>query len=161
MTDRIRVNNTIYSWTSSVFRMNGVGYVGISSFEFSDKRERKIVHGAKRDGTPIGKTAGKYIPGLITMKVLKDTWHQKMKVQLAALGQGSYGDAEFVMSAQFVEEAVGSIPISMFATGCTVEEAKEGHDEGTDELVVDVTIQPLYLVSGGLPLYSLIRGLPV
>ena len=41
MGDLIRVNNTILSWTSCIFTVDGDPYVGILSFDYEQKRERK------------------------------------------------------------------------------------------------------------------------
>src|SRR5260221_326541 len=118
MTDIIRVNNTIYSWNSSSFKIDGIPYIGIMSFDYEQKRERSVVYAAKKDGRPLGKTTGKYSVPSCSLKVLKDTWDQ-LSTQLTLKGLGSFGDAEFVIIAQFVE--IGSIPITIVCTGCTID----------------------------------------
>lgn len=158
MTDLIRVNDTIYGFNSCTFKLEGVPYIGIQSFDYEQKRERKIVYGAKRDGTPLGRTSGKYSVPSMSLKVLKDTW-DSMSTQLTAMGLGSYGDAEFVFIAQMVE--LGSLPITVVCSGCTIDGVKASHEEGVDELVVELEIGCLAIAENGKLLFSLARGLPL
>lgn len=158
MTDIIRVNDTIYSWNSCSFKLEGVPYVGVLGFDYEQTRERKVVYAARRDGTPLGKTSGKYAVPSMTIKVLKDTW-DLMSTQLTALGLGSYGDADFVWIAQMVE--LGSLPVTVVCSGCSITGVKAAHEEGVDELVVELTVTCLSIVENGKALFSLARSLPL
>lgn len=158
MTDIIRVNSTILSWNSLTFKIMGVPFNGILGIDYDQKRERKVVHGAKRDGTPLGKTAGKYRVEPITLTCLRDT-ADKITTLLTPLGLGSYGDAEFFMSFQYIEPL--SVPITVIATGCTIDGEKDVNQEGVDELLTEFTIGALRLTKNGKTLSSLVRAVPL
>lgn len=161
MTDKIRVNSTIYSWNSCSFKIDGVPYEGILSLDYAEKRERKIVHAARRQGTPLGKTAGKYSVEPITMTMLRDSWHQKLKPQLATKGLGSYGDAEFTMFMQAIEPVPGAVPMTTVINSCTIDGVKDTQAEGVEELLTELTIGALFLTVNGMPLWSVVRSLGV
>jgi len=160
VSDIIRVNNTILSWNSFSFKINGIPWVGIKSFSYEQKRERKVVYGAQRNGKPLGKTAGKYSVASCSLTMLRDSY-DKLTTELTALGLGSYGDAEFTFIAQYIEPVIGSLPITVVGTGCTIDGEKEGNDEGTDELVTEVEIGCLSLLKNGKSLASIVRSVPV
>lgn len=155
MTDIIRVNNTILSWNSFSLKIDGFPYVGILGFDYEQKRERKVVHAAKRDGTALGKTSGKYTVPTCTLTMLRDSY-DKLTTYLTGKGLGSYGDAEFVFIAQYIEPL--QPPITVIGTGCTIDGEKETQAEGVDELVTEVTIGCLRLVKNGKSLSSLVRA---
>jgi hypothetical protein len=153
--DRIlRLNSTILSWQSSQFSIMGVPYEGLLSIDFEQARERKIVKGMRRDGTPLGKTSGTYSVKGLTVRFLPDTY-DLITTQLTALGLGSYGDAEFPIIFQYVEPL--KLPQTIIWTGCTIDGEKDGLAEGIDEAGVDVTIGALTCVRNGKFLYSLQR----
>jgi len=152
----IRINHTIFSWTSCAFQINGEPWKGIVEVNWEQKRERKVVYAANQDGTPLGKTSGKYSVTGFTLKMLRDS-AEALKLELSALGLGSYGDAEFVFSGQMIEPVVGSVPITFIGETCTIDGEKEGHAEGVDELVTEFEIGCLAFTSNGLRLWSVTR----
>jgi hypothetical protein len=158
MTDIIRVNNTIVSWNSFSFKIDGIPYTGITAFDYDQKRTRKVVYGAKRDGTPLGKTSGKYEVQPITLTMLRDSF-DKLTTYLTTKGLGSYGDAEFTFIAQYIEPL--QPPITVIGAGCTIDGDKDSNAEGTDELVTEVTIGCLRLLKNGKSLASITRAVPV
>jgi hypothetical protein len=158
VTDIIRVNNTILSWNSFSFKIDGIPWVGITSFDYEQKRERKVVHAAKRDGRPLGKTSGKYTVPSCKLTMLRDSY-DKLTTILTAKGLGSYGDAEFTFIAQYIEPL--QPPITVIGTGCTIDGEKEAQAEGVDELVTEVEIGCLALSKNGKSLASLIRAIPI
>jgi hypothetical protein len=158
MTDILRVNNTILSWNSFSLKIDGIPYIGIKSFDYEQKRERKVVHAAKKDGTPLGKTSGKYSVPTCSLTMLRDSY-DKLTTYLTAKGLGSYGDAEFVFIAQYIEPL--QPPITVIGTGCTIDGEKESQAEGTDELVTEIEIGCLRLLKNGKSLASLVRAIPL
>ncbi len=158
MSDILRVNNVIYSWSSHSAKFDGVPYNGILDVKHSQKRERKVVWGMKRNGTPLGKTSGKYSTGGITLKMLADSY-DKLTTQMTLKGLGSYGDAEFVFALQLAEPVPGAIPITKIWTGCTIDGEDEGTSEGVDEATVDVEIGALEFTQNGKRLWSATRSL--
>lgn len=160
MTDIIRVNNTILSWNSFSLKVDGIPWNGILGFDYEQKRERKVVYGARRDGRALGKTSGKYSVPTCTLTMLRDSW-DKLSTYLTAKGLGSYGDAEFVFASQYIEPVPGSLPITVIGTGCTIDGEKDTNQEGIDELVTELTIGCLSIIKNGKTLASLVRGVPL
>lgn len=158
MTDIIRINNTILSWHSCSFRIMAIPFNGILEFSYELKRERKVVYGAKRDGKPLGKTSGKYSVPSCSLKMLRDS-ADTLTTLLTPLGLGSYGDAEFVLTCQYIEPVI-ALPITVICTGCTIDGEKDSNAEGVDELLTEFEIGCLNITKNGKSLASLIRAIP-
>jgi len=105
-----------------------------------------------RSGRPLGKTGGSYDPGTITITVLRDTWRRWRQYLCTKSGTTSYGDADFTLQVQMVEDKQD--PLTTTATKCHVIEAKNSNKEGPDEALTEVTIQPEYIEEDGLSLFS-------
>jgi hypothetical protein len=160
MTDIIRANSTILSWNSFAFKIDGIPYNGIRGFDYEQKRERTVVHGARRDGRPLGKTSGKYSVPTCTLTCLRDT-ADKITTYLQAKGLGSYGDAEFTFFAQYIEPVLGATPITVVGTGCTIDGEKDTNQEGTEAVLTEFEIGCLEIIKNGKSLASLRRALSV
>ena len=158
MTDIVRINSTILSWESCSFRFNGIPFNGILEFSYELKRERKVVYGAKRDGTPLGKTAGKYSVPSCSLKMLRDSADMLTSL-LTPFGLGSYGDAEFVIIAQYMEP-IAALPITVICSGCTIDGEKDSNAEGIDELTTEFEIGCLKITKNGKSLSSIVRSIP-
>lgn len=158
MPDVIRVNHTLYSWPSCSFKIDSQPFEGIVELNYEQKRERKVVYAAKRDGRPLGKTAGKYSVPSLTLKMLRDS-ADALTTYLSAKGLGSYGDPEFGMMLQVAEPVVGALPITVLMETCTIDGKKDAHAEGIDELVTEFEIGCLQLTENGKRLWSVIRSL--
>lgn len=159
MTDLVRISPITHSWTSCRWAFNLIPFNGIQSVDYEEKRTRKIVYGSNRSGTPIGMTSGKYEPGMLNIKMLRDSF-DKLCTVLFPLGLGSYGDAEFIFFGQYIEPVIGSLPITVVATSCYIVGVKDSQAEGVDELVTEVSIQPLAYTRNGQRLWSLVRSIP-
>ena len=151
MTDILRINPEIFSWTSTSHKVNGIPFNGITGVDFEEKRTRKLVYGARRDGKPLGLTSGRYEPGAVTITMLRDSW-DKLETILTALGLGSYGDVPFVYILQYVEPL--QLPITLTFDRMFIVGVKESMKEGVDELLADVTCQPLSVAKNGKTLWS-------
>lgn len=151
-----RVNNTILSWNSAGFKIDSDPWEGIVEFDYEQTRERKIVYGMRRDGTPLGKTSGKYSVKSVMVKMLRDS-ADLFTDYLTGVGLGSYGDAVFSLTAEYVEP--GSAPIIVVVDGCTIDGEKDGNVEGTDELATEFMIGALTLTKNGKRLWSVQREL--
>ena len=158
--DVVRINNTIYSWTSCRFLISSLPWTGLVAVDFEQKRERKIVYAAKQNGTPLGWTAGKYSVPSFSMKFLKDSFNA-LTDQLTIQGLGSYGDAEWNFLLQVVEPTIGALPITHIGDPCVILGHKDAHEEGIDELVVEVDIACLAMTTNGKRLWSAVRSLGV
>ncbi len=159
MTDIVRINDTPYSWTSCRFTFDLQPYIGLKDVTYEETRERKLVHGARRNGKPLGMTSGKYQVGQFSFQILPESW-DILTTYLTLKGLGSYGDASFAFGAQYVEPVIGAIPMTTLITGCKVTGVKSAHAEGTDELVKEITCMALDLTENGKMLWSLARSIP-
>lgn len=156
--DSVRLNGTMYSWTSCEFTIDSLEYEGFLDVDYEQKRERKVVFGARRDGRPLGKTAGKYTVPTLTLKVLRAT-AKMIKEYLTAQGLGSFGDAVFTLAISVYEPDVIDTPITVIFETCTFDGEKNGHSEGIDELVTEITVGCLSLTENQMQLWSLLRGI--
>jgi hypothetical protein len=158
MPDIVRINQTVYSWNSTLHKFDNQPWTGVLDVAFEEKREVKIVYAAKQDGTPLGMTSGKYSVEGFTVKMLRDSGFA-LKKYLSDQGNGSYGDAVFDYLLQISEPTPGSPPLTTLIEGCRITNAKDSQAEGIDELVTEFTIAALLATTNDLQLWSAIRGL--
>lgn len=163
MTDIIetRLNDVPYSATSCAWSIALAPFVGITALDYEQKRERKLVHASRKDGTPLGMTNGKYSVGNLSITMLRSSYQRLIEI-LTPLGLGSYGDARFPIIAQYSEPLAtlsGVLPITVAITGCRIVGEKDGYQEGIDELVTQVDLMALAMTRNGLRLWSVVNGL--
>ena len=156
--DVVRVNQTLYSWTSTAHLVDDFPYEGIVAVDYDQKRERKVVYAARQQGTPLGMTAGKYMVPPWTMKFLKDS-AEAFTDYLTEQGNGSYGDAVFQYLLQVTEPDSADAPITVSAEHCVISGKKDSYEEGIDELVTEFEITCLLMTENGKQLWSAIRAL--
>ena len=158
MPDILRVNATLYSWTSCRFLVDSQPWEGLVAVDYEQKRERKIVYAARQSGTPLGWTAGKYSVPTFTMKFLKDSYNALTDYLTTggsiSPGNGSYGDAEWSFMLQTVEPVIGAVPMTRVCYPVTIIGEKESHEEGVDELVTEVELACLRMYVNGKQLWS-------
>lgn len=159
MTDIIRVSPIIHSWQSCRWAFNMIPFTGIVAVDYEEKRTRKIVYGSNRSGTPLGITSGKYEPGMLNVRMLRDSF-DKLTTIFTVMGLGSYGDANFAFFGQYIEPVIGSLPQTIVATDCYIVGVKDAQQEGIDELCTDVAIQPLAFTRNFKRLWSVVRSFP-
>jgi len=154
-----RVNGVIYSGNSCSFTVNGAPMVGVLELSYEQKRTRKAVYGAKRSGTVLGKTSGKYEVSC-TLKLLRST-EDWLTTFLTPFGLGSYGDAQFLLTVSTFEPAITpAVPLVSVLLGCTIDGKKNSHAEGIDELVSELEIGVMTVTENGKILWSLVRDVP-
>lgn len=157
--DVLRVNDAIHSWNSCRFLVDVEPFTGLVAVDTEETREVKVVYGARRDGTPLGTTSGKYTAKPFTAKFLTDQW-EVIKKYLAIKGLGSYGDARFAFAIESSEEADIEVPVLiLIANTCRVVGVKKGFEEGVEESLAEITIQPLNMIDNGDVLFSLARSI--
>ena len=151
-----RLNDVPYSATSCSWLIAGAPYVGITSLSYGEKRERKLVHASRRDGTPLGITSGKYSIDGLSMTFLRSSF-QRLIEQLSVLGIGSYGDATFPIIATYSDvqaQIKGEKPIVIHIDGARITSVKDSRDEGFDELTTEVEMMAMAMTRNGLRLWS-------
>lgn len=155
--NRVRVNNTLYSWNSTRLTINGNPFTGgLLAVEHAQKRERKLVHAGDPAGRPKGWTSGKYSVPTLKMKFLKDT-AAALKFDLSQTNSGalSFGDAEWSFSLACIEPVLPpNLPIMLVGGPCVITDVHESREEGIEEIVEEFDIMCLQLLENGVPLWS-------
>ncbi len=164
MAGRLRVNSSIYSWEDTLFLVDNQQTTlagnpwNFVSFDWEQKRERKVVYTNRRSGRPRGKTRGKYSIPSCTAKMLA-AQALELKQYLQVQGLGSYGDAEFTLTVQVSAPGImGARPLTAVLEDVTWDGDKPGFEEGVDELVTEITFGVLSLTENGLRLWSTLDG---
>lgn len=110
MDDFLRWNGNVISAKSCAFSLAGVPYIGIVALDYEDQLDAELVHGANKDGAPIGYTSGEYSVSSFNFSVLKDVWIAKMQNQLAALSAAAGSPGSLRRRALAVHGAVPGRP---------------------------------------------------
>jgi hypothetical protein len=161
MTDLLetRLNDVPYSATSCSWKFALAPFVGIVAFDYGQKRERKLVHASRKDGTPLGITGGKYSVDTLSVTFLRSSY-QRLCELLTPLGLGSYGDARIPILATYSEPlAIGVPPIIIAITGARITAEQDTFAEGIDELVTKVDFMATSMTRNGLRLFSVVNGI--
>lgn len=163
MTDVLRINNTVHSWNSTLCNIAGAPFNGLLSVDWGHSRKRKKVFGMRRDGRPLGRTAGKYEPKDVVITMLDDSW-DVLSTILTTLGLGSFGDAEFPILIQTFEPGIplaGAPPVlTLSLIDCAVTDVEESRAEGIDEVVRKITLDVMQIIENGKTLNSIQRAIP-
>lgn len=132
---------------------------------YKEERKVKLVHAAQQDGIPVGTTSGLYEVSGVKFTLLRDSANGLL-ADLAILGLGSYGDAEFTYILQLFEivptsipPQVPSLPLTLTINGCRVTGVEEKAEVGSDELVTDIEVTAKYIFRPTGNLWSVTRGL--
>jgi hypothetical protein len=158
MTDVVRVNDRAYSWSSVLWKAFGSPWTGLLSIEFDDSLEVTKGYGLGRHHAPTRRSAGKYVPGMVKIKVFAST-AQAMIDQAAMMSpsQRAYGQASFPMLLQLIEP--GEImPITTSFKGARIVKAGSSYQEGPDLLVQDMELDVMAILRNGKTLYEPARG---
>ncbi len=160
--DRDRLQGTQFTGVSCLFSLVTSGGTELADLEgvmgggYEDKRERPLIWGSRRDGRPIGKGAGRYVPGGLSIDVEEATG-QLIKETLAAESAdgASYGDTEFVLVIQLYEPDKGVVDtITMTFEGCNTDSAKGDYPNTPDGLKKSFALSYTGADENGLTLYS-------
>jgi hypothetical protein len=134
-----RINGVPYSWTSQAHFFAGFPKKGLTKCEWSEVRERELVHAGQQDGTPLGLTSGVYRVEGVKFTFLRDSWND-IAGDLTTLGQGAYGDAEFNYMNQLFEPVGNATPVQTLITRLGVTKVTESAEQGSGKLITDVEL---------------------
>jgi hypothetical protein len=151
--DTPRVNGNLYSWASIEAKINGETVHGFTSINYADKRTRTKGYGQGRHHAPRGRSAGKYEVDPVKVKAPKDTM-QALRASLAAQAgdSRSYGNVEFELVVQYVEE--GNTPITVELSRCVWSGESATDDEGPDPLMEEAEFDCMQIRRNGLTLFD-------
>lgn len=147
MSDQVRINGNIYSWSSAEIHINGSIFRGITAINYSQTRERTKGFGSGNHRGARGRTKGKYeCEADFTMQL--DSF-ESMTDQLASMSPDglSYGDVPFQVVVQYVE--IGLRPVTIEIEDCVITGDSSGETEGTDPSVVEVTLDTMKIRRNG------------
>lgn len=159
----VLLNRTRYSQKSCGFLIGGAPYVGVTALDYADMIEDALVHGANRDGAPLGSTSGKYVPDVCKITMLADVFRKKFLPQHAALSLAVGGIAtisahRFPIIVNFRE---GLAPPDVdILSGCRVLGVSDTYAEGADVKLTEVTVRVLSITRNGIALFDRSRSLP-
>jgi hypothetical protein len=130
-----RINGHIYDWSSVNIDCNGRFYGGISEINYTDKLDVGELRGS--GAIRLGTTRGQYsAEGSFT--IAKEDW-EPLRMSLTAMGFGGFGEARFLIVCSYREVAAVS-PITDTIETCRVINVENSHSQGTDPLMVKITL---------------------
>ena len=167
----VRIGRKRFSWNSVKFRIGGIASERIRKIGFGEKVTDELVYCAKRDGTPIGLTAGKYEPDMLAITFLVDEWlgtaptFNGIAQKLLALAGGTpltmgLSDIEHDVQLSLYEELVGAIDFS-FPLVRPVS-PKIDFSEGTTASEIEVQFRVVNPIqTNGMQVASVVRSLSI
>jgi hypothetical protein len=152
MSDEVRINGKLFSWSSTSFKLNGEPYWGITEITFADKRDRPKGYGLGRSHKPRGKAKGKYEADNLKLKVHKDT-AEAIRQDLAKQSPDgvSWGEVKVPAVLQFTED---DKIVTVEFEDCEPASNGEGNSEGPDPLYEDMEFCITGIKRNGLTLYD-------
>jgi len=160
MSDLIRVNGNQHSWGSIKLKIDTQEFTGFTAIGYSDKRERVKAYGMGRHHAPRGRSRGKYQVDPVKLTGWKASM-QLVRQQLALRsGNGvSYGDVEFLILVQYVEEP-SELPITVSIEGCVWSANTTSDEENPDPLKEEAELDAMLIRRNGLVLFDSTEGSP-
>lgn len=156
MSDEIRVNGNVHSWGSISVRVDDERFFGFTAISFSDSRERVKAYGMGRHHAPRGRSRGKYATEPVGLTGFKGTI-QQLRQALADAGDGeSYGDTEFQIVVQYVED--DDTPITIELEDCVWTKNTSSDEEGPDPLTDEIELDVMRIRRNGLVLFDASEG---
>jgi len=159
MADDLRINGNAYSWGSITLKIDSERFVGFTSIAFADKRERVKGYSAARHHAPTRRSRGKYTIDPVKLVGWKSSV-QALRAGLAAKAkdQKSYGDVEFQIVVQYVEE--GEIPMTVEIDRCVFASNSTSDEESADPLKEEIELDAMLIRRNGLVLFDATEGEP-
>ena len=152
MSDEIRVNGNLYSWGSITLKINDERFFGFTAISYADSRERVKAWGMGRHHAPRGRSRGKYDTEPVSLTGFKGSVQQARKA-LADTGDGeSYGDVEFQILVQYIEEDETEINDEL--DRCVWTKNTSSNEEGPDPLTDEIELSCLLIRRNGLVLFD-------
>jgi len=158
MADKIRVNDNQLSWGSIVLRIAGEDFLGFTSINYGDKRERVKAYGMGRHHAPRGRSRGKYTIEPVKLVGWKSSVFEARDALARQSITGSYGDTEFQIVVMFSEPDEPSITVEI--NGCVWSNDTSNHEESPDPLKDEVEIDAMYIRRNGRTLFDESQGAP-
>lgn len=164
MPDIVRVGGLQYSWVSTMTRIDGQPYRGLTSLDFSDKLDVETVYSQTQDGVPIGDTEGQYSVDSFTMKWIRE-YADYLTTYLAGPapgvppgnrgGPGEYGGTHFSLTLTAIEPLqILAVPLIILVPQCRIIGVKETTEKGSAALETEFTCWARQIIRNGKTLYK-------
>jgi hypothetical protein len=149
--DEARVNGNVVSWSSIVWKIDGVRYYGFTQIGWDESRERALAYGQNRAHKPIGRSAGKYTPSPVKITVHAHT-AKKIKQQFAeADGSNSFGNAGLPMTLGIAEGQRSGL---FEFEDCAFVKSTPAFEEKVEGQMEEIELSTMGIVTDGLTLYD-------
>jgi hypothetical protein len=146
------INGNRYDYSSVEILVNGVPYRGIKAIDYKDSLDP-----AKQYGTSaraVGRTRGKY-DASGSFEIFKED-AVGLRVALAALGLGGYGESNFVVLVNYSEASLaGGGFVSDVLSGCRVKDVTDTHAAGNEGITEKWTLDIMDVLRNGVSLLSI------
>lgn len=151
--DIVRFNSAIYSWHSSLFKLDNTPIRGVVAVDYEQRLDVTLLPSNQQDAEPLGMSAGAYsVPGF-TIRMLRASAQAVIEAMSKKSADGrSYGAPFFSFLAQVREGS--DAPITTSAPACRIVGKRDVFQEGVDELVTEFTIAALTLSENGRRLWQ-------
>ena len=164
MPEILRVGGRQYNWNSSLTRIDGAIWQGLTSVDWSQKLDVETVYSQTQDGVPLGDTGGQFSVESITIKMLWE-YAERLKQYLAFTAPGSngergaigtYGLTKFTFQMSVTEPLIpGAFPIQLDAGPCRLITEKNTTEQGTGKLELEMGLWCQQLTVNGISLYNI------
>lgn len=153
MTDVARVQGNLVSWSSHIFKIDGVRWYGWTNIAGgSDKLERVHGYGSNRSHAPIGISAGKYTPPAPGLTGLAHTYIAFIEyLKSKAPDRRSIGKVRFNMTLQIQE---GTIKSDMEWRDCQLADRQPKAEDSPDPTTREVALVCMRYIEDGTTLYD-------
>jgi len=159
MADQRRINGNVVGWASITLRIDDEIFTGFTSLSYADKRERTKLYGMGKHYAPRARTRGKYTVEPVKLKGPKSTI-QAVRDKLASKSSdgNSYGDYEFHINAQYVEDFEPEMYVDI--ERCVYVGTSSSEEENPDPLQEEIEIDAMAIRRNGQTLFDGSDGAP-
>ncbi len=142
------INGSAYSFSSIELLAGTISFTKLQSVSYNDSLEIGVLRGTS--SKKLGRTRGEY-DAQASIEVYKPDL-PTLLAELAALGQGGYGEAVFDITINY-SEGVAALTTDALI-GCRITNIEDDHSVGTDVLTSTLTIDVMELTRNGLSMTS-------
>lgn len=156
MADDQRLTKNLVSWSSHIWKIDGVRWFGITNIEFDESRSRVKGYGMTRAHAPIARSAGKYEPGVVKTTVHKHTAiaiNEYLKTK-ASDGR-SIGSVSVTMTLSVSE---GDIDSETVIEECVISKRASKAEENPDPNMRDIEWDVMRIIEDDTTLYDATEG---
>lgn len=163
MPEILRVGGLQYNWNSTVSRIDGAMWQGLTSVDWGEKLDVETVYSQTQNGVPLGDTGGQYSIESFNIKMLREYAEQLLDYlanDAPGIGGergdfGTYGQTKFHFQLTVSEDSLPNArPIHVDAVPCRVINAKPAHAKGPGALEMDLSLWCQQITVNGRTMYA-------